>query len=199
MAITLNSGAAKTRRTSTKDGNNKRSSRAWQVQRISTATLILLVMFLVVLGIYNKSKMLPNPSDYYKFNYGGISMNTDYTSASTSTSANAKANASANASLLIVTQEPPKPPPYTLIDDELVAWRTNRSRDNYYNNWFVNGKGDGTLNPKNADFQGPILDFVIAGFPKCGTTALMRNLAPMTTMPAAKDICTPVDQTTYYA
>jgi len=68
-----------------------------------------------------------------------------------------------------------------------------------YNSFFQNGRGTGALNEPNADVDGPILDFAICGFPKCGTTALMRSLAPITTMPPESDICTPIDNTVFYA
>jgi hypothetical protein len=40
----------------------------------------------------------------------------------------------------------------------------------------------------NADWEGPWLDFVIAGFPKCGTTTLMATLGQLAPMPI-KDVC----------
>jgi len=51
----------------------------------------------------------------------------------------------------------------------------------------------------NADEKGPIMDFVIAGFAKCGTTTLEANLAYLAPMPEAQDVCTPVHQTVYYS
>ena len=44
---------------------------------------------------------------------------------------------------------------------------------------------------------GPILDFLIAGFPKCGTTGMMRTLHSVTVMPANKDVCVPMKQTVW--
>ncbi len=46
---------------------------------------------------------------------------------------------------------------------------------------------------------GPILDFLITGFPKCGTTGMMRTLSAVATMPSNQDVCTPVKQATYYS
>jgi len=106
--------------------------------------------------------------------------------------------------------------PYTFIDDDLVVWRKRRARKDIYNSWFQNGtdhlkdnadeyqphqhdhgQEQQKQNENYSDF--PILDFVIAGFPKCGTTALMRNLAAATTMPSETDVCTPPSNTVYYA
>jgi hypothetical protein len=43
------------------------------------------------------------------------------------------------------------------------------------------------------DKVGPILDFVIAGFSKCGTSSVMANLAQITPMPL-KDVCYSAEQ-----
>jgi len=84
---------------------------------------------------------------------------------------------------------------FALLDD----WRRKRVQKHIYDTWFVNKQGEGDLIP-NADAQGgPILDFVIAGFPKCGTTAMMRVLSKVTSMPPEMDVCAPPDQIVYYS
>lgn len=50
----------------------------------------------------------------------------------------------------------------------------------------------------NADANGTILDFVIAGFAKCGTTTMEGNLGALAPMPL-KDVCTPLANTISYA
>lgn len=86
--------------------------------------------------------------------------------------------------------------PIQFTEDELIAWRKRRSATAIYNSWFHNSSDK--LKTR-ADADGPILDFVIAGFPKCGTTSLMRHLAVVTSMPPEEDVCTPIDNTVYYA
>ena len=50
----------------------------------------------------------------------------------------------------------------------------------------------------NADKDGPILDFAIVEYPKCGATTLMANLVKLALMPITH-VCTPVHQTEYFA
>jgi hypothetical protein len=50
----------------------------------------------------------------------------------------------------------------------------------------------------NADANGPILDFVIASFAKCGTTTIQANLGLIAPMPIA-DVCVPPAQTVCYS
>ncbi len=78
----------------------------------------------------------------------------------------------------------------------LETWRKKRASKDIFDTWFT-GKG-GKLS-ENADSEGPILDFLVAGFPKCGTTAIMQTLATVTTMPPSQDVCTPIDPTVYYS
>lgn len=84
----------------------------------------------------------------------------------------------------------------------LEEWRRTRvQRDSYesfYGSKIDDGRLHGPLLP-NADRSGPILDFAIVGFAKCGTTGMMRTLAAVTTMPSAQDICTPVRSTIHYS
>jgi len=70
-----------------------------------------------------------------------------------------------------------------------------KSRQNVYDSWFEPNSSQ--LLP-NADKDGPILDFAVIGYPKCGTTTLMANLGKLAPMPIA-DVCTPVHQTVYYS
>jgi hypothetical protein len=70
-----------------------------------------------------------------------------------------------------------------------------RTRHEHFSSWFENGTGKLKI---DADAKGPILDFVIAGFPKCGTTTLEANLGYYAPMPIA-DVCVPVHQAVYYA
>ena len=78
---------------------------------------------------------------------------------------------------------------------ELQDWRRKRVSKNVYVTFFNIDESE--LLPK-ADRVGPILDFAIAGFPKCGTTAMMKVLTTVSTMPI-KDVCTPVKNTIYYS
>lgn len=68
-------------------------------------------------------------------------------------------------------------------------------RRNDFDSWF--NTSSQKLHP-HADEKGPILDFAVVGYPKCGTTSLMANLGKLAPMPIA-DICTPVHQTVWYA
>jgi len=81
---------------------------------------------------------------------------------------------------------------------ELEVWRRKRVNENIYNSFFTKNDSSTALR-KDADRRGPILDFAIIGFPKCGTTGMMRTLSAVTTMPSDTDICTPVRNTIYYA
>jgi hypothetical protein len=66
----------------------------------------------------------------------------------------------------------------------------------FESSWYENNNPSGRLKP-NADENGVIIDFVIAGFPKMGTTTLMANLGHLAPMPVA-DICTPASKIVYY-
>ena len=70
-----------------------------------------------------------------------------------------------------------------------------KSRQNDFDSWF--DLNTDRLLP-NADKDGPILDFAVVGYPKCGTTTLMANLGKLAPMPLA-DVCTPVHKTVYYS
>jgi hypothetical protein len=74
------------------------------------------------------------------------------------------------------------------------AYMMNRTQ--HFLSWFEQNN-TGKLKP-NADADGPILDFVIAGFAKCGTTTMQANLGLIAPMPVA-DVCTPPAQTVYYS
>jgi hypothetical protein len=49
-----------------------------------------------------------------------------------------------------------------------------------------------------ADDRGPVLDFLVAGWPKCGTTTLEANLGAYAPMPVS-DICVPLNTLVWYA
>jgi len=70
-----------------------------------------------------------------------------------------------------------------------------KNRSAMYDSWFEQGS-DMLL--ENADKNGTILDFVIAGFPKCGTTTVEANLAYLAPLQVG-DVCTPPSQIVYYA
>ena len=71
-----------------------------------------------------------------------------------------------------------------------------RNRTQYYESWF---EGNETIKLKpNADENGTIIDFIIAGFAKCGTTSMQSNLGQIAPMPVG-DVCTPIHKTVYYA
>jgi hypothetical protein len=70
-----------------------------------------------------------------------------------------------------------------------------RTRPGHLSSWYDNRTS--TLKV-DADAKGPILDFVIAGFPKCGTTTLEANLGYYAPMPVA-DVCVKAHQAVYYA
>lgn len=73
------------------------------------------------------------------------------------------------------------------------------NRRQHFHSWFDNKTSSTDKLLPNADNNGPILDFIIAGFPKCGTTSMMINLAQVTTMPYELDICSPVHQIVSYS
>jgi len=77
----------------------------------------------------------------------------------------------------------------------MEEYRKNRYIN--YNSWFENEKGNDALKI-NADENGTIFDFIVAGFPKCGTTTMIANLGHLAPVPAL-DICTPVSNTVWYA
>jgi len=78
----------------------------------------------------------------------------------------------------------------------IEQWRRERSTQAVFDTWFQNNTNELR---ENADKDGPILDFVIAGFPKCGTTAMMTLLSSITPMPGSVDVCTPLKSTVWYA
>eukprot|EP00977_Amphora_coffeiformis_P022824 scaffold11639_cov172-Amphora_coffeaeformis.AAC.1 len=82
-----------------------------------------------------------------------------------------------------------------ILHDPWIHIRRNR-----YLTWFVDEENGGGKLKENADSEGPILDFVVAGWPKTGTTTLEANLGRtgLAPMPIA-DVCTPVHQQVYYA
>lgn len=80
----------------------------------------------------------------------------------------------------------------SISNDSSSGWRSVRGER--FDSWF---DSENKLHP-NADENGTILDFLIAGFPKCGTTSMEANLGYYAPMPIS-DICTPVHQTVYYA
>ncbi|KAG7364413.1 hypothetical protein IV203_037615 [Nitzschia inconspicua] len=86
-----------------------------------------------------------------------------------------------------------------MLPQEQIEWMKNRTAyfHSFYEIPFDTGAEEKLHSP--ADTNGPILDFVVAGFPKCGTTTLMANLAQLAPMPEAKDVCTPARRTVLYA
>ena len=81
---------------------------------------------------------------------------------------------------------------YNLLED---PWTTERF-DKFESFYEVNKTGDKLK--VNADEEGPVLDFLISGWPKCGTTTLEANLGHYAPMPIA-DVCVPLHPTVYYA
>jgi hypothetical protein len=88
-----------------------------------------------------------------------------------------------------------------LVSKEELVFMQQRS--NRYHAWrnasMMDMKSKQKLQPKynpgidyfnyTADQEGPWLDFLIAGFPKCGTTTMMGTLSQLAPMPAEKDVC----------
>ena len=90
-----------------------------------------------------------------------------------------------------------------LVPEEEAMWI--RDRNQLFQDWFTKNKNSTmditTKNPKSsrdtkllrhhadADVPGAILDFLIVGSAKTGTTTLMDNLSHLAPMPPAKDIC----------
>uniref|UniRef100_A0A7S3Q227 Sulfotransferase domain-containing protein n=1 Tax=Chaetoceros debilis TaxID=122233 RepID=A0A7S3Q227_9STRA len=62
-----------------------------------------------------------------------------------------------------------------------------QKREHYYSSW-SEIIGSVREMKSNADKDGPILDFLVAGFPKTGTTTLVANLGHVAPVPA-RDIC----------
>lgn len=68
----------------------------------------------------------------------------------------------------------------------------NRSQNQYFDSWHEYQNGERKL-LEDADQNGTILDFVVAGFAKCGTTSMEANLDQIAPMPTGVgDVCTPV-------
>lgn len=76
----------------------------------------------------------------------------------------------------------------------LTEYMKRRNRLVLWNDWIT----DRNEVVDDADANGPVLDFVIAGFPKCGTTTMEANLSGLAPMPIS-DVCTPLPQTIWYA
>lgn len=85
---------------------------------------------------------------------------------------------------------------YSIMDMNITEWRKHRKE--IAGSFFEEGTVRGKL-LVNADAMGPVMDFAIVGFPKCGTTTMEANLAYLAPMPGDQDICTPVHQTVYYS
>lgn len=83
---------------------------------------------------------------------------------------------------------------------EIHNYRMERNGNDLDLSWYIPNKERPYRNLKHdADINGTILDFAVVGFPKCGTTTLMANLAKYASMPQANDVCTPAAQTLYYS
>lgn len=76
----------------------------------------------------------------------------------------------------------------------LAEWRRTRAYNATF--WFTEV---GNELKDNADADGPILDYIIAGHPKTGTTTMEDNLAYLTPIPRGTDVCTPLKQTIWYS
>ncbi len=87
-------------------------------------------------------------------------------------------------------------PGITTIDKIYTSREYMRNRTRHFYSWYE-GNNTSKLKP-DADANGTIIDFVIAGFAKCGTTTMEANLGYIAPMPVA-DVCTPVHQTVYYS
>ena len=77
--------------------------------------------------------------------------------------------------------------------DDFRKIRQSRFRSYWHNN------GNSSWRTVEGAVGGPVLDFLIAGFPKCGTTGMMRTLSAVAFMPNSTDVCTPIKQTAYYS
>lgn len=70
-----------------------------------------------------------------------------------------------------------------------------------FTSWFVNSTkktGKKARLKVDADEDGPIIDFLVAGGPKCGSTTMIANLARIAPVPVA-DSCAPIHQLVYYS
>ena len=85
---------------------------------------------------------------------------------------------------------------YIQLEHNLSVHQYRKRRNETFDSWFEPGSG---ILLENADKNGPILDFVISGFAKCGTTTMEANLGYVAPMPEIKDICTPVHNTVFYS
>ena len=82
-------------------------------------------------------------------------------------------------------------------DARLIEWRRRRyNSTEIQNGWFAPLNG---VTKPDADVDGPVLDFAIVGFPKCGTSGMMRTLSAVASMPPELDVCTPPGNAVYYA
>ena len=71
--------------------------------------------------------------------------------------------------------------------DNFLTKEYRKRRIDTFDTWFKTAKNRSKL-IENADEKGPLLDFVIAGFPKCGTTTMSANLRRVAPMPSG-DFC----------
>jgi hypothetical protein len=86
-----------------------------------------------------------------------------------------------------------------ILPSKQIEWMKNRTAhfNSFYEIPFDQGVDEKLHMP--ADNLGPVLDFLVAGFPKCGTTTMMANLASLAPMPMEQDVCTPPRRTVLYA
>ncbi len=77
-------------------------------------------------------------------------------------------------------------------------YRKGRAKNFNFYSWFEGNETQVAKLLPDADINGTILDFAVAGFPKCGTTSVMANLGRHAPLPVA-DVCTPAAQTVWYS
>ena len=83
------------------------------------------------------------------------------------------------------------------IDPDLLAWRRRRNDPEIYASMYKEKEPPFQSFRNNSDKDGPMLDFIVEGFAKCGTSAVVRTLAHVTTTMTA-DICVQLRNVMHY-
>ena len=83
------------------------------------------------------------------------------------------------------------------IDPDLLAWRIRRNDPEIYASMYKEKEKPFQRFRYDADKDGPMLDFIVEGFAKCGTSAVVRTLAHVTTTMKA-DICAQLPQVMHW-
>lgn len=164
--------------------DNRRKGTCYDIKGVQ---YVVLVVVTAVLSIMSSSKLTA------KFDYGG-GIRFDMIP-----SEDPQNTTSSQSSIKSISVKKTPDEIQVLLPREQIEWMKNRT--DYFQSFYeipFNQPVEEKLHAP-ADNLGPVLDFMVVGMPKCGTTTLMANLALIAPMPQEADVCTPPRRTVLYA